>query len=445
MPKLFKSLAVLLALPLVLAGCKIDSINYFPPKPAHVRVVNVLGTTTPINVAANGVTLWSGLNFEAMTGYVDIENVTTNISVSLVGSTTPLVQQTIFPTGDQSSTLVIYGTTFSPAVGVMADPPQAPPSGSFTLNVFNVAPVGNGTAVGTSPIDVYFTQPGQAIDGISPTFSYVYFSNANIFRTFSAGQYQLRLTVAGTKILIYDSGPLTFQDKTSTDLVIYSRGSEILANVLLNESDGAGQQVIANSRLSRLKVVNGAFQSGSVNQLLDGTTKVSDLKFEEASLYQIVQSVPGTVTFEASAAPGAPIASLAYTFVAAADQSIFVAGFAGATSAVALIDNNLPPAIASAAVRFVNTSPNSGPLDVFANDVLQAKAVGTNAASAYVQLASSGSTAYTFTFKDSTTGVTVLTLSNVPLTPLLTYSVYVFGQAGLLSGRTTPDTPKPPT
>jgi hypothetical protein len=438
MPKLLKSLAVLLALPLVLAGCKINSINYFPPTPAHIRAVNVLGTTTPINVAANGVIVWSGLNFEAMTGYLDFENVTTKISVSLAGSNTPLVEQTIYPTGDQNSTLVIYGTVFAPSIGVMVDVPSPPPSGKFELNVFNVAPVGNGTSVGIYPVDLYLTPLGQALDNTSATFTNINYTNANIFGSFSAGQYQLRLTVAGTKILIYDSGLLTFQDQTATDLVIYSRGSSVLANVLLNDSDGAGKQVIANSLLARLKVVNGAFQTGNVNQLLNGTAKVSDLAFGAASLYNVVQSGPGTVTFEASSAPGATIASLANTFVAATDQSIFVTGFAGATSAVALDDNNLPPASSAAAVRFVNTSPDSAPLDVYANDAVQAKAIGTYAASAYVQLATG---TYTLVFKDSATGVTVLTLNSVAINAQQTYSVYVLGAAGTLSGLTTPDTP----
>jgi len=184
--------------------------------------------------------------------------------------------------------------------------------------------------------------------------------------------------------------------------------------------------------------VNGAFQTGNVNQLLNGTAKVSDLAFGAASLYNVVQSGPGTVTFEASSTPGATIASLANTFVAATDQSIFVTGFAGATSAVALNDNNLPPASSAAAVRFVNTSPDSAPLDVYANDALQAQAVGTYAASAYVQM---GTGTYTVVFKDSATGVTVLTLNSVAINAQQTYSVYVLGAAGTLSGLTTPDTP----
>jgi hypothetical protein len=438
MIKFAKSLAVILALPLVLAGCKINSINYFPPSFAHIRVVNVLGTTTPINVSANGATVWSGLNFEAMTGYQDFENVTTKISISLAGATSPLLEQTIYPTGNQSSTLVIYGTVSAPLLGTMVDDDQPPPSGQFQLNVFNAAPIANGTSLGNYPLDFYFTPPGQAIDTISPKFPGIYYTNGNIFGLFAAGQYQLRLTVAGTKLIIYDSGPLTFSEQTATDLVIYSRGSEILANVLLNDSDGAGKQVIANSLLSRLKVVNGAFQSGPVNQLLNGAAGVSNLAYGAASVYNVVGAGAATVTFEASSAPGAPIASLPYTLVAGADQSIFVAGFAGATSAVALHDINLPPASNAASVRFVNGSPDSASLDVYVNDTLLVKGVATYQASVYVQLANG---TYTITFKDSGTGATVLTLSNVALNSQQTFSVYAFGSAGALAGLVTPDTP----
>ena len=63
------------------------------------------------------------------------------------------------------------------------------------------------------------------------------------------------------------------------------------------------------------------------------------------------------------------IASVSNPFPSATDQSIFVTGFAGATTAVALLDNNLPPPSGNVLVRFVNTSHNSVPLDVLANNV----------------------------------------------------------------------------
>ncbi len=438
MPTLLKYLAVVLALPLVLAGCKINSINYFPPKPAHIRIVNVLGTTTPINVTANGIAAWSGVNFEGMTAYQDFVNSTTEFAVSLAGSNSTLISQTYNPAGEQSYTLVVYGTLASPQLGIMADVTQPPPSGKIQLNVFDAAPVGNAVVLGSTSLDIYLVTPGQAIDTQSPIFTFVPYGTGNIFGQFTAGQMELIMTIAGTKSIIYDSGPLTFQDQTATDLIIYSKGSAILANVLLDDSDGAGQQIVANSKLARIKAVNGAFQSGAVNQFLDGIAIVSNVDYATASVYNTIASGQGTVTFEAAATPGATIGSVSNPFPSATDQSIFVTGFAGATTAVALADNNLPPPGGIAYVRFVNTSPNSAPLDVLANNVKVVSALGTYAASPYVQL-SSGTTAYAFV--DSTTGVTVLSMPDITLNAQQTTTVYVVGAAGALSGFISNDTP----
>ncbi len=439
MPKLFKSLVAIIALPLLLTGCKINSINYFPPTPTNLRIVNVLGTTTPLDVTANGASAWTNLAFEAMTGYLEFDNVATTFTVTLAGTTTPLVSQTYNPAGNEHYTLVVFGTLYSPNIGVMADPTTPPPSGKFALNVFNAAPLGNGVVLGLSPLDIYLTPPGQPLDDVSPVFTSIGYTNANIFGQYEAGQYQLRMTITGTKTVIYDSGSLTFPDQTSTDVIIYSRGSQVLANVLLNDSDGAGQQVVANSTLSRLKVVNAAFQTGAVNQLLNGAPGVSGLALASASTYSIVPSGSSTVSFEAVTAPGASIASLADTFTPAMDHSVFVSGFSGTTSATGLVDNNSPPPNNYASVRFVNTSPDSPSLDVYANDAIVATAVGTYAASPYVSL--SGGTVYTLVFKDSTTQATVLTMTQVAFSESQTSSLYVIGPAGGLVGFITPDTP----
>ena len=440
MPKLHKSLALLLALPLVLAGCKINSINYFPPTPAHFRVVNVLGNAPQIDVAANGVVAWSGLPFEAMTGYQDFTNNSTVFSVSIPGTSTPLLEQTYVPAGNENFTPVVYGTIYAPGLGVMPDGnQQQPPSGKFTLSFFNAAPVASGFSLGAYPIDIYLTPPGQALDNVSPTFTFVQFATGNLYGQFSAGQYQLRMTVAGTKSVIYDSGPLTFQEQTATDVIIYSRGSEVLANVLLNDVNGAGQQVVANNLLARVKAVNAAFQTGPVNQFFNGVAEIYNLLFPAAAVYLTVPSGTGTVTFEASAAPGANIASLTGTFVPATDNSVFVAGFAGSTSAVALSDNNLPPANGFAAVRFVNASPNLPPFDVYTGDTKQVSAIAAYTASPYyVQLFAS---TYTFTFKDSASGATILTLEGNSLVAGQTSTVYVLGPPGAVAGLVTADTP----
>ncbi len=61
-------LGVLIALPLALAGCKINTINSFNPAPAQVRVANVIPDAT-IAVSVNGTPKWAGVAFESVTAY----------------------------------------------------------------------------------------------------------------------------------------------------------------------------------------------------------------------------------------------------------------------------------------------------------------------------------------------------------------------------------------
>ncbi len=439
MPNTFKSLVLLLALPFVLAGCKINSINYFPPTPANVRIVNVLYPPTPVDVTANSVAAWSGLAFEGMTGYQEFTNTSTKFSVTLAGTSVALIDQTYNLAGNQSYTLVIYGSTLAPQMGPMADVTQQPPNGKSDINLLMAAPTSNGTALGLYPIDIYFLPQGQAIDTTSPTFTSVNYTNSNIFGSFTSGPYQLVMTVAATKTIIYDSGPITLPNQTATDVIVYSRGSSMLTNVLLNEIDGASQQIIANNKLARLKVVNSALQSGPVNQFLNGNPGISNLAYQAASAYQYIQAGTGTVTFEATSAPGATIATLSNSFGPATDNTVFVTGFAGATTAVALNDNNSPPLGGYAAVRFVNSSPNSPPLNIFVSGTPRgATALATNAATSEVQLTPG---AATFTFFDSTNSTLVLTLTSVPLVSGQSSTIYVQGAAGTLSGLVTLDTP----
>jgi hypothetical protein len=110
---------------------------------------------------------------------------------------------------------------------------------------------------------------------------------------------------------------------------------------------------------------------GPVNQLLGTTAIVSNLAYTSASSYNQVGQGPTTVNFEATATPGATIASTQATLGAGTDVSAFVTGLPGSQQAFVLNDLNLPPASGAVRLRFVNTSWNSNPLNVSVNNVAQ--------------------------------------------------------------------------
>ena len=69
--------AIPIALLLVVAGCKIKTINYFPPHPATLRVINLMPEAASIDVQVAGQLAFSAVAFQSLTGYQSYDNVAT--------------------------------------------------------------------------------------------------------------------------------------------------------------------------------------------------------------------------------------------------------------------------------------------------------------------------------------------------------------------------------
>src|SRR6185503_11151115 len=92
---------------LVVAGCKISTINYFPPHPASIRVVNLMPETAAIDVQVGGQPAFSAVAFQSLTGYQSYENTATSFSVNVTGSAASLISFSYNLAGEQPYTLVI--------------------------------------------------------------------------------------------------------------------------------------------------------------------------------------------------------------------------------------------------------------------------------------------------------------------------------------------------
>jgi hypothetical protein len=423
-------LAALFALPLTLAGCEIDTINSFPTKAAHVRVVNAIPNTPSLDVKVDGTTTWPALPFEGMTGYSDFSNQTHTFSVTATGAITTLTQANFNLAGEASYTLIAFGPVEAPALLLLSDDTISPSSGRFLMRVANAA-------AGAATFDVYVTAPGAALDTLAPNLSSIAYGGSTGFLQLSSGTLQMRLTQAGTKAVIYDSGARTWSDNTATDAIVYTRSGGQLVNLALVDINGANQKAIVNSTLTDLKFVNAAFDTGSVNSLLDGTVVNSNIAYAAALGYNIVPPGAHTISFEATTTPGAIVASVATTLAAATDTSVFITGFAGAVRAVVLQDANFPAQNGNPRLRIVNASPDAPALDVLVNGTRQVSALAFPTASPYLSSISSGT--YTITFNNPATGATVFTASGVALTGGQTSTLYLIGPAAQLSSLLTRD------
>jgi hypothetical protein len=265
---------------ILLASCG-GSGSFFGTLPAHFRVFNALLDGGPIDLTVFTEVIVSGLPFEGITTYQNVDAGNREVKVSLAGGTSTIYDQTTLIIDDASYTYLVSGTTAAPSVQVLQDrivQDQPPAAGTFRLRISNAA-------ISSASFDVYVTQPGELLANMSPSFSGVQYTSTTAFTTFNVATLQVRFTQPGNKQVIYDSGPIAFADRTIYQIVGYSRGSSALVNGALLVVDTVGTSRIVDSLLAQLKLVHGAPGTGAVNALVDGTVIFANVPYQSASSY----------------------------------------------------------------------------------------------------------------------------------------------------------------
>jgi hypothetical protein len=425
-------LAALCMVSFALAGCSNSNSN--GSGNAQLRILNAFSEAPAINVTVASNTVASGLPFQGLTQYTGIDTGTPMVTVAVTGASTTLINTT-YSVGSASYTYIVFG----PLTGVGAllgnDTFNDPGGGFFSARIVNVAP-------GSSAVDVYLTAPGADISASAPSLGNVSYGVTSAFVPIAIGtSFEIRVTPTGTKEVIFDSTPKTFAEHSATDIVVFGKGSGKLVNVALLNHDSAGTGSIVENLLAQYKVINASLVPSALNVFVDGTLQLSNIPYTGVSNYQKTAAGAHSFRFEATSTPGAALLTQSQTLASATDTSIAVSGTAGALTALALNDDNLPPPSGTAGVRVVNVSGAATPFDVFVNFSKQVSGLTVNSASPYLNFnaAASTGTSYEFDFNAAGTTSAILKLTGVVLTSGHKYTIYVAGPSTALQGIVTQD------
>ena len=424
-------LAALCIVSLALTGCSKSSST---SGNAQLRILNVFSEAPAINVTVASKPVASGLPFQGLTQYTSIDTGTPMVTVGVTGASTTLINTT-YSVGAASYTYIVFG----PLTGVGAllgnDTFNDPGGGFFSARIVNVAP-------GSGAVDVYLTAPGADISASAPSLGNVSYGATSAFVAIAIGaSFEIRVTPTGTKEVIFDSTPKTFAEHSATDIVVFGKGSGKLVNVALLNHDSAGTGSIVENLIAQYKVINASLVPSALNVFVDGTLQLSNIPYTGVSNYQKTTAGAHSFGFQATSTPGAALLTQSQTLAPATDTSIAVSGTAGALTALALNDDNLPPPTGTAGVRVVNVSGAATPFDVFVNFSKQVSGLVVNSASPYLSFnaAASTGTAYEFDFNAAGTTTAILKLTGVVLTSGHKYTIYVAGPSTALQGIVTQD------
>ncbi|MEO8739026.1 MAG: DUF4397 domain-containing protein [Casimicrobiaceae bacterium] len=426
-------LASLCLVVLALAGCSKSGGNNGGN--GQIRLFNAFLEASALNVVVGSTTIAPAAPFERLTPYVSVPNGVQTFNVTVVGAQSPLVNSSLSIGGDANYTYIVFGPTTAVRTVFAVDSVSDPGSGFYAVRVIN-------TAAGVGPVDVYLTPPGADLTVAAPAVSNVAYGAVSSYLSVAIGaNFEIRMTPTGTKNIIFDSTPRLFAEHSGSTIVIYSKGSGTLVNAALLNDNGSGNGVIVDNLVAQYKVINASLVAAPLNVFVDGSLQLSNIPFAGVSNYQQTATGAHTITVEAQATPGATLLTLNPTLSAASDTSIALVGPAGSLNGVVLADDNLPPAVGSAGVRFVNASASTPSVDVFVNFSKQVSALTQNTASTYLNLTATAvtGTAYEFDFNVTGTTTALLKLTGVVIASPHKYTVYLAGPPGSLTGIVTQD------
>ena len=193
-------LALVMAAALAAAACDDDTTT--PVSEARVRVVHASPDAPNVDVVVDGTTVLSNVPFGAASDYLPVDGGNRQLQVRPAGSSTAGIDANQDVEDGSDYTIIASGLVANISALALRDDNALPGAGQVRLRVVHGAP-------SAPAVDVYVTAPGADLNTVTPTLTNVPFGAASNYLEVPAGNYQVRVTVAGTPTVAIDTGPLS--------------------------------------------------------------------------------------------------------------------------------------------------------------------------------------------------------------------------------------------
>ncbi len=195
-------LSFLLAASAFTAACSDNDSTGPAAGEARVRVVHASPDAPAVDVLVDDVEVLSDVPFRAASDYLDVAAGTRNLKVNAAGTGTSVIDADVALVDRAGYTVIASGLVADIAPIVLEDDASTPAPGTVRIRAVHGAP-------SAPAVDVYVTAPGADLASATPVLTNVAFGNAADYVDTPAGEYQVRVTPAGTRTVVIDSGALT--------------------------------------------------------------------------------------------------------------------------------------------------------------------------------------------------------------------------------------------
>jgi hypothetical protein len=196
-----KFLTLLLAAGALIAACSDDDDNTGPEGEARVRVVHASPDAPDVDVLLSDAEVLGDVPYLTASDYLDTPAGDQNLEVNAAGTATTLIDTDVSLVDGTDYTVIASGLVEAIEPIVLQDDNSAPAAGTARVRAIHGAP-------SAPAVDIYVTAPGADLETTIPLLANVEFGDGADYIEAPAGDYQVRVTPAGTKTVVIDSGTL---------------------------------------------------------------------------------------------------------------------------------------------------------------------------------------------------------------------------------------------
>ena len=197
-----KLLTLLLAATALTAACDDDDDNTGPEGEARIRVVHASPDAPDVDVLLDDTEVLSDVPYLVASEYLETSAGDHNLKVNAAGTTTTVIDADATLADGTDYTVIASGLVAEIEPIVLVDDNSTPAAGNVRVRAIHGAP-------SAPAVDVYVTAPEADLDAVTPVLTNVAFGDVAPYLEVPAGDYQVRVTPAGTKLVVIDSGALT--------------------------------------------------------------------------------------------------------------------------------------------------------------------------------------------------------------------------------------------
>lgn len=348
---------------------KLPEVTPPPPAPEpetsdpFVRVTHASPDAPLVNVMANGAILadLEAVDYQTSSGWISVPADTYSVQVDALlpaNASSTVIDASLILQNDKTYDVVAIGATANIAPLVIENDLSEVTPGNVRLQVVHAAPA-------APLVDVYVTAPGDDLSAAQPVATAAFMDYTGQVEV-PAGDYQIRITTAGTNTLVYDSGTLSLT--AGADLMVFATENVGAGDspVTLLVADGSASSLLWDEATgANLRVVHGVANGPSVDVIANNeVVLVEAVPFTAATDYLSVTEGDYLIDVAANN-NGVVVVDDASASLAIGQSYTAVANNVLSDVGLDIVMDN-PRRIATAAqVRIFHASPGAGDVDIY--------------------------------------------------------------------------------